>query len=691
MVMDALSISTGPPEHPLVDYATLLRQGMSELERLAGSQWTDFNAHDPGITLLEAMCYALSDLGYRTFHPIPDLLAEAGVGSESCLFTPAQALTCKAVTADDLRRIVLDVPGVKNAWVVASDGMSPPLRYDPAAKTVSIDRSASPPANTVAVIPGGLWRVLVEKSDLQDIDASVLRRAVAERLHANRPLCEDFDDIVMLEPMPVAVRASVEIGETENGANVLLGIFERVSALISPSVGFLRLDQALARGLSTEQIFEGPPLARGFIDPATLPAAERRVALHTSDVIHEIMSVPGVRAIRWIFLARAGDAQGEPWSLTLDESGAARLDLTTSKIDLVKDRQPVVVDTASVIRAFASGARTARLFPPLAEADRDLIPRRGQARDVANYLPLETDLPRLYGVGAGALPDSAPHARQAQANQLRGYLKLLDQLLANEFAQLAHVASLFSIDDGSPRTYAGQLVGDGADGYLIVDPDFGQQELLDLVEREGSPQALQRRNRLLNHLLGRFAESVTDDPQVSDADAPVNADSATARLLQAKREFLRRMPQLGSGRGTGVDYLSTGSSPALVDRVRLRLGWPADPATRFLLVEHILLRALPEDEINALPLLAAAPRGDPWTAQLTFVFPSRFSKLESMIQRIMREEAPAHLTAYLLWLDPDPFTAFAAIYDDLLAALQNHCLADRLGSKPDTGASEPPT
>jgi len=183
---------------------------------------------------------------------------------------------------------------------------------------------------------------------------------------------------------------------------------------------------------------------------------------------------------------------------------------------------------------------------------------------------------------------------------------------------------------------------------------------------------------------------VTDDPQLSGASTPLDANAATARLLQAKREFLRRMPELGSARGTGVNYLALGSSPALIDRVRLRLGWPADNDTRFLLVEHILLRALPEDEINALPLLAAALRGDPWTAQLTFIFPSRFKQqLESIIQRIMREETPAHLTAYLLWLDPGPFAAFAATYDDLLRALQQHRLADRLGVKPGTGAMEP--
>src|SRR5262249_16428180 len=153
-----------------------------------------------------------------------------------------------------------------------------------------------PSIDSEAVNPTGLWRVLVEKSDLEDIDSSTLRRAVALRLHANRPLCEDFDDIIVLEPMPVAVYASVEIGANEDGASVLLGILLRIAALISPAVGFLSLDQALVAGIDIDQAFEGPALSRGFVDPATLPAAERRVALHTSDVIHEIMAVPGVRA-----------------------------------------------------------------------------------------------------------------------------------------------------------------------------------------------------------------------------------------------------------------------------------------------------------------------------------------------------------------------------------------------------------
>jgi hypothetical protein len=120
---------------------------------------------------------------------------------------------------------------------------------------------------------------------------------------------------------------------------------------------------------------------------------------------------------------------------------------------------------------------------------------------------------------------------------------------------------------------------------------------------------------------------------------------------------------------------------------RLRLGLPANAATPFLVVEHILLRALPEDSINALPLLEAASRADPWSSQLSFVIPETLRPLEKLIQRITREETPAHLVAYLVWLDAAAFTAFAAAYDDLMKALRRHRLADQLGADPDAPAA----
>lgn len=48
------------------DYYFLREKGIEYIQSLSGAVWSDHNLHDPGITTLEILCYALSDLGYRT-------------------------------------------------------------------------------------------------------------------------------------------------------------------------------------------------------------------------------------------------------------------------------------------------------------------------------------------------------------------------------------------------------------------------------------------------------------------------------------------------------------------------------------------------------------------------------------------------------------------------------------------------
>lgn len=59
-------ISKNPPNIPTLDFNKLREEGMKLIQELSGDIWTDFNLHDPGITTLEVLCYALTDLGYRT-------------------------------------------------------------------------------------------------------------------------------------------------------------------------------------------------------------------------------------------------------------------------------------------------------------------------------------------------------------------------------------------------------------------------------------------------------------------------------------------------------------------------------------------------------------------------------------------------------------------------------------------------
>ena len=52
-----LSVATDPRQGPqALDYALLRQEGIDLIARLAGKRWTDYNSHDPGITILEALC-----------------------------------------------------------------------------------------------------------------------------------------------------------------------------------------------------------------------------------------------------------------------------------------------------------------------------------------------------------------------------------------------------------------------------------------------------------------------------------------------------------------------------------------------------------------------------------------------------------------------------------------------------------
>jgi hypothetical protein len=97
------SIALDPNPHPALSYAGLRSEALELLGRLCGDQWSDFNSHDPGITILEQLCFALTELAYRSQWSIEDLLASAGPD-----WQPAarEILGGDPVTRDDLIALV---------------------------------------------------------------------------------------------------------------------------------------------------------------------------------------------------------------------------------------------------------------------------------------------------------------------------------------------------------------------------------------------------------------------------------------------------------------------------------------------------------------------------------------------------------------------------------------------------------
>lgn len=159
---ETLRISTAPPDRASLDYSRLRESGLQSIRSWAGDTWTDHNVHDPGITLLEAASYAMTELGLKLQLDIADLL-RSGEAHGEAEFEPAhQVLPMGPVNAQDLRAVLLDHPLVSDAQI-----------FHPADNEIAFyEVDADPPLTYVPPLPApvrsrtaGLYEVLVELSN----------------------------------------------------------------------------------------------------------------------------------------------------------------------------------------------------------------------------------------------------------------------------------------------------------------------------------------------------------------------------------------------------------------------------------------------------------------------------------------------------------------------------------------------
>ncbi len=676
-----------------MDYDFLRKEGIRHLERLAGRLWTDFNAHDPGVTILEQICYAITDLAYRANHEISDLLAKKGEESFADLYGPAQIMTTSPVTETDLRKLVIDIPGVKNAWVERIendwekvDDSPIPIYFNPDQNTLNLE------GESLAAEPvylKGLYRVIFELSDLLYLDGTekdkeAVRTKVVQRLHENRALCQDFSEIVRLDSQGVQVHARIEIAAVDNAEDILLEIYQRIADHISPPIRFLTIHEMLDSGKRMDEIFDGPLLEHGFINDDALAVSQRKTVLHTSDFIREIMDVDGVMAVRDVQISTgAGKAA---WSLKLDPKRTPRLDLEGSSLSLERNRLPVSVDKTQVERDWNAVLRKRIDFKPPAE-DLEIKPPVGQDRNLDAYYSIQHQLPATYGVGHNGLSASASPERKAQAQQLKAYLLFFDQILAQYFSQLSHVRSLFSFSESARQTYFAQAIDDPT---LALDDVYRQdfdayalrlQEITENPYESGQKPDSLRRNKFLNHMLARFAEQFTDYSLVIFNVLSKSGASAPEKLMRDKQRFLQDYPKISSARGGAFNYLSEeglDNRSGLKERISRKLGVgvsegnsQTNESEEFYLVEHILLRPMAQDIQQKVPFLAKPQYQDPWSFQVSFVFPDwpvRYADagFRTFIERVVREETPAHLVAHIHWLDQAEMTTFKVDYQQWL-------------------------
>jgi hypothetical protein len=141
-------------------YAHLLRRALADIQALSGNRWTDFNAHDPGVTILENALYALTEIQYQLQFPFETYLFRTKY-MQSGLFPAEKIAAPSLVTPTDYEQLICyNIKEVKDCCVSISDKG----RYIIRVKTVA--------------------------------DKTAVRHRIIELYHANRNLCETLEEIV---------------------------------------------------------------------------------------------------------------------------------------------------------------------------------------------------------------------------------------------------------------------------------------------------------------------------------------------------------------------------------------------------------------------------------------------------------------------------------------------------------------
>jgi hypothetical protein len=169
-------------------YQELQEKTLERLQELSGDVWTDYNIHDPGVTISDNMNYALFELQYKLELPFRSFLGPDTADYASKGILPADFIFSHSiVTPEDYEKLFLD--GVLMQVEVFENNQK-------VLKEVKILESCQ------VEFSDGLYTVkasvALNKTAITNVEH--IKEEVFKLYHANRNLCEDlrWEDIQIL-------------------------------------------------------------------------------------------------------------------------------------------------------------------------------------------------------------------------------------------------------------------------------------------------------------------------------------------------------------------------------------------------------------------------------------------------------------------------------------------------------------
>ncbi|WP_420238191.1 hypothetical protein ACOBR2_00855 [Telmatobacter bradus] len=644
-------------------YDSLRNMGIARIQEMAARLWTDYNEHDPGVTILEQVCYALTDLIYRTEFPVPDFLAdEQGAihWEEQCLLPPEVAYPARPTTELDYRQVILDavqeLEDVRLEVVSNQDGMPSGLYRILLRPRVEPASSSNETATTAPKV-----KQCNHEQQLQLVKAA--RRA----FYAARNLCEDIDSIVIESAVDFKLYASVEISEGFDPATILAQIYYACGMWLAAGIESISYEHALAQGVDPEVLFRGPLVHSGMI--VSNRSASRK-DFPSSDIYALIKAIPGVESVCTFPSTTSATAASDSvlrlyWPQSDEEIGVKLFhnhrDIKVSLHDLTMRYEELDFATRSM----------------RSDNCNSIVPRpQGKSRHLQEYLSIQHQFPLIYGVGPRGLPASATARQKARSHQLQGYLLFFDQFMADQMATLGNIRQLYSSEIDKYKTYFSQLLDQ--DSFPEFEEVCDRDGLSHLQKAIASRQYVSRSTRLLDYLLALYGEAFYDDPLIQCAQNHMAKD--TDAIIEARIAYLKSIASITRDRAAAVDYIQPpgdrSNRSGLETKLNHILGFEQiylSTGEGLHVIEYILLR----------PAQWTKSSDSTLRFRVCLLFPDWLLRCKEPAFRKYAAAAvdsccPAHIHADIFWLTRKCMDIFDSLYHAWRLSAREQAKADSL-------------
>ncbi len=575
---EGLSIKRRKSTESDVSFDSLKRDAIQLIEQISGQVWTDYNLHDPGITILEQLIYAMTDIVYRTEFAVEDYLAREGGVIDfdlQALHAPEEVFPCRPTTILDYRKTFLNgVKEIDNVWL----------------KPI-LEQQASEAQYR------GLYQVSVKlEQGLDKKSRHVALDKLRTLYNTSRNLCEDIAEICVVENLDYELCANIEVTGPRHPIDILAEIYHSCFRQIGDSAPVVDFEQQIKLAGSLDKLFNGPYTCHGSF--LVHEVSENPSEFLVSSLFSTINSIEGVDHIQQLYLQKDGKCF---YDIIVSDDPKKAFGLIIPlineeiKVILTTNGRALPLDIDSLRPRFDEidfKCHSSRSTPQ----DLSLLyeTAKGVARPLNHYSGIQDQFPINYGINAFGVPDSAPPDVKARANQLKSYLVIFEQLLTNFLANLDSIKRLFSTENSLKSSYSFQLLDKQAIASI---ESIYPENPVDVFKRiiAGFDNYHDRKSRLLDYLLALYGESFSQN-SLRHFNYYYSKNEIEETIVNNKISYLKSVIDLGRDRAAASDYSSSSWSrcahSGLQSRVSMLLGFEentARPLTMEILEQGIKL------------------------------------------------------------------------------------------------------